>query len=357
MIQSKNLSKKNIVTWLLEEENQTIRYFTLRDLLDKKEDDLELNAAKSAIPNSKVITKIFSKQKPEGYWEETASPYLPKYKSSYWTIMILAQMGIDQTDQRVKKACEYIFRFQHEESGFLSETEKTAKRRYDWHLKRGKKMPPFKEWASSLIREQQLSCLTGNMAAALIRLGYENDPRVKKALNWLVKIQNQDGGWLCPYWKAHIKDTHGCFFGTICPIEAFSEVPKENLTEEMKNTISRGAEFLLMHRLFKADHHNYKTIKQSWLKFCLPRFYSYDILRGLNVLTKLGYTNDERLNDALDILLKKRQKDRTWILENSPTGRMQTNIEPVGRPSKWITLFALRVLKRLNKLTCEDLNR
>lgn len=193
------------------------------------------------------------------------------------------------------------------------------------------------------------------MVAALIRIGYANDSRVRKALEWVVKVQNKDGGWLCPYWRAHIKDTHGCFYGTICPLEAFSEVPRENVTKEMKRTIEKGAEFLLMHRLFKADHHNYKIIKKSWLKLGFPWFYGYNILRGLDVLTKLGYVEDERLNDAVQLLLQKRRSDGKWLLESAPTGRMQANLEAVGKPSKWITLYALKVLKRLHKLEDEKL--
>jgi hypothetical protein len=78
-----------------------------------------------------------------------------------------------------------------------------------------------------------------------------------------------------------------------------------------------------------------------------PWFYGYNILRGLDVLTKLGYVKDERLNDAVEVLLQKRQSSGAWILESAPIGRMQTNIEAKGRPSKWVTLIALRVLKRL----------
>ena len=120
-------------------------------------------------------------------------------------------------------------------------------------------------------------------------------------------------------------------------------------TEEMKETTEKAAEFLLMHRLFKADHHDYKVINQSWLKLGFPWFYGYNILRGLDVLTKLGYVEDERSSDALQVLLQKRRQGGKWTLESAPTGRMQANIETVGKPSKWITLIALRVLKRLSK--------
>jgi len=91
------------------------------------------------------------------------------------------------------------------------------------------------------------------------------------------------------------------------------------------------------------------VIKQAWLTLSFPWFWGYNILRGLDVLTKLGYVNDERLTDATETLLQKRQKDGTWNLENTPNGRMHANIEQKGKPSKWITLIALRALKRLSK--------
>jgi prenyltransferase beta subunit len=340
--------RESPVDWLLEESNPSVRYFTMMDVLGKSESDLDVVEAKHAIPNSRVVQKILENQNSAGFWEEQYSPYIPKYKASYWQIMILGQLGMDKSDARVRKACEHIFQFQLEEGGFTSQTRETVSREYDLRSRKGHRLPSRKEWISTIVHEQQLSCLTGNMIAALVRLGYADDMRVKRALDWLVKVQNEDGGWLCPYWRAHIRDRHSCFYGTICPLEAFSELNKEQLTKSIKKTVERGAEFLLMHRLFKADHHDYKIINRSWLQFSFPWFYGYNILRGLDVLTKLGYVDDERLNDAIKILMEKRQSNGKWTLENTPVGRMQTNIETKGKPSKWITLIALRVLKRLS---------
>ena len=189
-----------------------------------------------------------------------------------------------------------------------------------------------------------LSCLTGNVVAALWRLGYEDDPRVWKALDWLVSIQNADGGWLCPYWKGHIKDTHSCFYGTICALEALAEIPGEVHSPDVKRAAELGAEFLLMHHLYRADHHDFRVIKQSWLKLSFPWFYSYTILRGLWVLTRLGY-RDERMDDALAVLRERRTPEGKWVLESTPYGRMQANLEKKGSPSKWVTLYALWALE------------
>jgi hypothetical protein len=340
--------KESPVDWLLERSNPSVRYFTLRDILGRPEDHMEVIDAKKAIPDSPTVQRILRKQNPDGYWERSESPYLPKYKSSYWTLMILGALGMDRMNEKMAKACESIFQFQNEDGGFQSESVGSAAREYEYRHKRNKELPSQKEFVSSLICESQLSCLTGNMASALIRMGYVDDPRVKKALEWLIKVQNKDGGWLCPYWKAHARDKHGCFMGTICPMEALSELPKEDLTREINATIASGAEFLLMHHLFKADHHNFKVINQTFLESSFPWF-GYSILRGLDVMTKLGYTKDSRIDEAVNIILQKRQSNGAWILEKSPIGRMQTDIERKGQPSKWITLIALRILKRLSK--------
>lgn len=80
--------KDTLLDWLLERRNPSLRYFTLRDLLGKSEDDPQVIATKQDIPTSKVVKRILSKQNPEGYWEEPANPYHPKYKSSYWQIIL-----------------------------------------------------------------------------------------------------------------------------------------------------------------------------------------------------------------------------------------------------------------------------
>ncbi len=345
--------QKNTIEWLLERQNPSVRYFALCELLGKEENDPQVIEAKAAIPTSSTVAKIFSKQNPKGYWEDPLNPYLPKYKATYWQVMILGQLGMDKGDLRVQNAVEFTLSLQSQEGAFSAYTKENALEKYEWmqtrtHLKE-KLQPTPQVWARSLVFEHQYSCLTGNLCAAMLRLGYGRDPRVKKALDWLVKIQNQDGGWLCPYWKAHINDRHGCFYGTICALEALSEVPEEDRPHKMNEATAKGSEFLLMHRLYKADHHKFQVINRKWLNLGFPWFADYNIFRGLVVLTKLGYMEDERLRDAVDVLIRKRMPDGTWLMEATPTGRMHVNIETAGKPSKWITLNALRVLKRLNK--------
>lgn len=92
--------------WLLERENPSVRYFSLRDILDYSDKDPEVVEARAAIRHSSKVSRILGKQKPEGYWESAEQPYHPKYKSTYWQVMILGLLGLDKGDERVRKACE-----------------------------------------------------------------------------------------------------------------------------------------------------------------------------------------------------------------------------------------------------------
>jgi hypothetical protein len=81
---------------------------------------------------------------------------------------------------------------------------------------------------------------------------------------------------------------------------------------------------------------------------------------GLDVITALGFGGDKRVKPALEILNRKRKNDR-WPLERvhpdppsfawgKGNRRHRTNpfaLEVVGRPSKWVTLTALKVQKRV----------
>jgi hypothetical protein len=338
------------IDWLLEEDNPPVRYFAMRDLLKYKDTDSELIEAKKQLSKYEVTQRILNKQNPDGSWESADEPYLPKYKSSYWQVMFLAMFGIDRSNQQIERAVDHILKFQHPEGGFVEFMERGSKKEYEFVRKKNlaKKKPvvPFDDWAPAKIREMQLSCLTGNVVLALMRLGYSDHKSVADALRWLVEIQNVDGGWLCPYWGAHKNDKHGCFMGTITPLDAFSEAPKKLLNTKTKKAINQGVEFLLMHRLYKSDHHDFKPIKQQWLQLTFPEFF-YDILRGLSVVTKLGHAADPRIDDALGVIMNKRLETGEWPVERDYSGSMYGCIERKGKPSKWITLEVLRVIKRV----------
>ena len=74
--------------------------------------------------------------------------------------------------------------------------------------------------------------------------------------------------------------------------------------------------------------------------------WNIDALEILGILTRLGY-RDKRMQEAVDLVISKQDHEGKWNLESTFNGRFQVNIERKGKPSKWITLNALRVLKRM----------
>ena len=106
----KDFVKEDTLNWLLEDENPSVKYFTLVDLLKKPSNDSEVIDAKNNIMKIGVVPKILSKQNPGGYWGIEKDFYVrSKYKGTVWTLIILAEMGADGNNSDVKKACEFVF--------------------------------------------------------------------------------------------------------------------------------------------------------------------------------------------------------------------------------------------------------
>jgi len=320
------------INWLLEDDNPSVKYYTLVDLLGKT--DEEVTTAKEQIMKTGAVPKILSKQEPGGYWGIQNDFYVrSKYKGTVWNLIILAELGADGEDSSIKKTCEFIFKKSQDlASGGFSYASTTA----------GGGAPG-----------KVLPCLTGNMIWSLIRLGYLDDPQVQKGIQWITKYQRFDDGaqnlpkdW--PY-KSHKScfSKHSCHMGVVKTLKALAEIPGNKRTPNVKNTINQAVEYLLIHQIYKRSHDLSKKSKPGWLRLGFPLMYQTDILEILDILTRLG-VRDERMQDAMDIVVSKQDDQGRWILENTFNGRFITNIETKGKPSKWITLNAIRVLKKYN---------
>jgi hypothetical protein len=132
--------------------------------------------------------------------------------------------------------------------------------------------------------------------------------------------------------------------GVAKALKALAEIPPEKRSTDVSDTIIRGAEYLLEHRIYKRSSSPEQVANQLWLRFGFPLLWGLDILEVLRVLQKLGY-RDRRMQDALDLVASKQDEQGRWLMENTFNGRFLVNIEQKGRPSKWVTLNALRVLK------------
>ncbi|HEV2429681.1 MAG TPA: hypothetical protein VGV64_07565, partial [Thermoplasmata archaeon] len=199
-------------------------------------------------------------------------------------------------------------------------------------------------------------CYTANMARALVRLGYEDDPRVRKTLEWIARTAHPKGGWTCrfstdgPATSRSLDAWEG--------LSAFVAFPRSKWTAAMRECVERGAEYYLERELhIQGDRY------EPWYRFHWPTHYYYDLLIGLDCLTALGYADDHRLRFALELLRKKRRADGRWNLDahqpdpdpesarwyaQNPEKRpTPLALGAEGQPSKMITLRALLVLDRV----------
>ncbi len=316
--------------WLLEPGDPSVRYFALTGLLGLPQDRPEVVSARQDIMQTGLVPRILSKQEAGGYWGVAEDFYMrSKYKGTVWSFLLLAELGADGGDERIRAACEFILeKSQDQQSGAFSYVG--AKRGGGQHSK-------------------VVPCLTSNMVWALIRFGYLDDPRVRRGIEWITTYQRFDDGDAAPpkEWPYHHEacwGRHTCHMGVVKALKALSEIPEDKRSDDGRRTIEQGAEYMLRHHVHMRSHDPGRVAKSSWVKLGFPLMWQIDALDILLVLTRLGY-HDPRMQTAVDLVISKQDDQGRWILENTLNGRMLVSVEQKGKPSKWVTLNALRALK------------
>ena len=325
----KEFVKGDTLDWLLEDENPSVRFFTLRELLDMPEDAPEVITAKKAIMLHGAVPKILEKQKAPEYIKNYPSFYSFKYKGLVWQLITLAELGASENEQ-IKEQCEYILENsqEHLDGGFSANTAvKTGGGRIN----------------------EVIPCLSGNMVWCLISFGYFDDPRLKKGIDWLTRFMRFNDGveenpQVPPYNHYEMCwGKHSCHMGVVKALKAMSAVPPEKRTAEINKLIKEAAEFMLLHHIYKQSHNLSKTSKPGWTKFGFPLMYQTDALEILDILTALGI-RDSRMDEAIALVISKQNENGRWLQENV-YNTLLFPLDKKGEESKFVTLRALRVLK------------
>ncbi len=319
------------VEWLLEPENPAVRFLALTELLGRSPRAGEVREAHAAIMRRGAVPAILDRQRPEGCWEAPGSFYTAKYRGTVWQLIVLAEHRADGRDPRVRRACEFA----------LAHSQDPASGGFA--IGSAKRTPGG-------LPSQVIPCLTGNLVFSLLRLGYLGDERVEHGVEWLTRfLRFDDGGSGPPAGFPYARwemcyGRHSCFMGVVKGLKALAEIPPDRRSAAVRRTIDAGAEFMLRHRVYQRSHHLGRTARPGWTRFGFPRMYQSDVLEVALLLLELG-CRDERLADAIALVRARRGADGRWALQETFNGSFQVDIEVKGRPSKWITLNALRVMK------------
>ena len=325
-----------VLQWLLGEEDPSVRYATLTTLLDKHADDCAVQSARKAIMERGTVRQLLDLQNQGGWYSTDPNAfYTDKYRGTVWNLIILAELGADASDEKVRSSCEFIISHSMERSSGGFSTAESRK------TKQG-------------LRNLVIPCLTGNMVFSLVKLGYGQDERVQKAIDWMCTYQRVDDGDAkrpCgdmydryPYcWGAH-----SCHMGVAKALKGLAAIPSHARTVRINSKLDELVEYFLKHRIYKKSHDLSKVSKSGWLKFGFPLMYQSDVLELMDIMASL-HVHSEALEEALDLIESKRSTDGTWKMQNSYNDRFLVPIETLSQPSKWITLRALRVLKEYRK--------
>jgi len=300
------------VDWLLDSD-PAIRWQVLRYLTDAPAD--EIAAERSRIPTEGWGARLLGLQGADGHWRE-GTP------NADWAtlraLLLLRDMGLDSASNEASHAASLV-RDNVTWQGVLPQDAA-------WHGR------PF-------FAGEVEPCINGRVVAIGSYFGQD----VHVVVDRLLGEQMADGGWNC---EQENGSTRGSFHSTINVLEGLWQHGRATGgTPTVTAARERGQEYLLERQMLRRRSTG-EVVDPEFLQLSYPTGYHYDVLRGLDYLRSTGIAPDERVAEAISIVESKRDADGRWLLENPHPSQIDFDMgETEGRPSRWITLRALRVLR------------
>lgn len=298
--------RKTVTDWLLDSD-PSIRFQVLRDLTDASDETVA--AERSKVATEGWGARLLDLQVPDGNWGDGVA--MQRWQSNLYTLLLLRDLGVDPDSERVKKAVGLV----HEN--------------VDWG----------EEFGSSPFFEGEVEpCINGGALALGAYFGYASDRLVDRLLG----EQLEDGGWNCEAERGSVRSS---FHTTLCVLGGLLEYENaRGATPAVTDARRRGQEYLLERRLFRRLSTG-EVIERRWTRFTFPFTWQYDVLRGLDHLRRAGVQPDERVAEAVALVVEARRPDGRWAIGEPQRDSVHSDLEgAVGEPSRFNTLRALRVL-------------
>ena len=289
----------------------------MRDLTETPADDVATERALVATAGNGA--RLLALQGADGRWGGAA--WNRGWDSTMHALMLLRDMGLDPASDQARRAVGLV------------------RDRVTWQG-----CGPQECDGNAFFAGEVEPCINGQVAAVGAYFGQD----VHGIVDRLLGEQLADGGWNC---EASNGSTRSSFNTTICVLEALFEYERAiGGSTEVIGARLRGQEYLLERRLFRRRSTG-EVIERDrkgdtvWTRFAFPTWWHYDVLRGLEYLCRAGVGPDERVAEAIDLVVSRCDDDGRWPLDAQYPGTMLVETdEGEGRPSRWNTLRALRVL-------------
>jgi hypothetical protein len=288
--------------WLLEPENPSVRFWSLIDILDRSVTDPEVQETRAVIAQQSLVKELFALQRPEGYWgDDETKPHTAQ--GAVGVLSLLYALGA-APDPRIAAGCDsFLKNCQHESGGFSM---------------------------TKTLRSGIFPCTTGEHLPFLVYFGFGDDPRVRAAFSFLIEEMSTDDSLDCGRYQHR-----DCLWGAIAALNGLASLPTGMHSEQSNRVVKKLADVLLDARYdFEGEH-------KRWLTFGVPR--AWDILSALKALAAHGYARDSRFVPLIKLVLNRQDDQGRWLC-----GSVSRTwpLEKRNQPSKWVTLDALRLLKK-----------
>jgi hypothetical protein len=301
-----------LIKWLLAGD-VAIRYQVYRDLLGQEKPGLRKRIAKEGWGAA-----FLARRHSDGHWGKAF--YQPKWTSTHYTLLDLKHLAIPPSNKLIQESIRVILRNEKAGDGGIN---------------------PARSIADSDV------CVNGMFLNYACYFSIEA-AGLRSVVDFLLHEKMPDGGFNCE--SNQRGAVHSSLHSTLSVMEGILEYRRNGYRYRLKelNSAWRASlEFILQHRLFRSSRTG-KVIDKKMLLLSWPSRWRFDILRALDHFRDAGVKYDSRMDDAIEVLLKKRRQDGTWPLQGRHPGATHFEMEQVGRPSRWNTLRALRVLKHFH---------
>jgi len=291
--------------WLLDSD-PAIRWQVMRDLTGDAPDTIA--AERARIATEGWGAQLLARQSPAGHWGG------PKWDLvTLYSLVVLKDLGLDPAGKQARKMIDrvdkrLVFKPLNNRPYLHGETE---------------------------------PCINGRILGIGAYFKEPNDALAQQLLN----EQLEDGGWNCEAPQSR----RSSFHTTICVLEGLLDYERAGRqSAAVTKARKRAEEYLLERHLFRSLQTG-EVIEKRWLRFSFPTFWHYDVLRGLEYLKNAGIKPDRRVDEAIEVVRKRRHQNGRWPLNLLHPERIPLEMETeTGRASRWNTLRALRVLRWYN---------
>ena len=308
---------RTVVDWLLDSD-PSIRWQVMRDLTREPADVVA--SERSRIATEGWGARLLALQAPDGQWG--GRPWSHDFTDTFHVLELLRRLGLDPASAQARQAVGRV------------------RKHITW------RDPEFEtRWADNAFFDGEVEpCINGNTVATGSYFGVDMAPLVERLLG----EQLSDGGWNC---EAENGATVSSFGTTINVLEGLLEHERATGgSARVGEARRRGEAYLLERRLFRRKTTG-AVIDRDWLRFSFPTWWHYDVLRGLEYLRDAAVAPDERVVEAIGVVQRDRDPDGRWVLQNVYPGQAHFQMEDgEGKPSRWITLRAMRVLDWFTQL-------